>query len=373
MLGGGKEYLIVLNNNLMNQLKNYIANNTLDKHWVRNYSLFFLTAVARSHNLINSEQFFGEIFSLAFFTYQKGESSYYRLKSENQVFLEKFGNRIIAEESFKEMILVEYKAKCDKILLIYSEIDSLNKISPNFLKNISNAFAEVVCYQLVVHRIVDYLTQSKGTKMSVDQFITIRTKYESIFGDLELNMSKIFKVLVNQTGLSHDVLKLFSADELILYLQGVVVDIKQIKLRENACVINTLPRLEIIYSQNANEILDLIKDNIQKQYEQSTLTGKAVLQYNSLSGIAICISKLEDVENVDISGKILVTHSTIPKYNHLYTKALAIIVEEGGILAHASVLAREFKIPTIVGVKNALRQIKTGESLTLQESKVTKN
>jgi phosphohistidine swiveling domain-containing protein len=60
-------------------------------------------------------------------------------------------------------------------------------------------------------------------------------------------------------------------------------------------------------------------------------------------------------------GEILVTTMTQPNMVLLAKKAGAIITDEGGIASHAAILAREFRIPTIVGTGVATQKLKTGD------------
>ena len=49
---------------------------------------------------------------------------------------------------------------------------------------------------------------------------------------------------------------------------------------------------------------------------------------------------------------------TTPKYMAIMKKAGGIITDEGGITCHASIVARELKIPCLVGCKNAIKRLK---------------
>ena len=42
-----------------------------------------------------------------------------------------------------------------------------------------------------------------------------------------------------------------------------------------------------------------------------------------------------------------------------------IVTDEGGILCHAGIIAREYKIPCVVGTGNATKIIKTGDIIEL--------
>lgn len=47
------------------------------------------------------------------------------------------------------------------------------------------------------------------------------------------------------------------------------------------------------------------------------------------------------------------------------TKAAAIVTDQGGLLCHAAIVARERNVPCIVGVGNATTEIKEGEIVTV--------
>lgn len=68
-------------------------------------------------------------------------------------------------------------------------------------------------------------------------------------------------------------------------------------------------------------------------------------------------------------GEVLVTTMTRPQYNHILKRAGAIVTDEGGIMDHAAILAREFKIPCVVGTEIATRVFKTGEMVEVDAFK----
>ena len=67
-------------------------------------------------------------------------------------------------------------------------------------------------------------------------------------------------------------------------------------------------------------------------------------------------------------GAILVTIATDPSWTPLFTLASGVIVEVGGMLSHASTIAREYGLPALANVKNATRLLKTGDRVRLDAS-----
>ena len=67
-------------------------------------------------------------------------------------------------------------------------------------------------------------------------------------------------------------------------------------------------------------------------------------------------------------GAILVAPATDPSWTPLFTLASGVIVEVGGVLSHASTIAREYGLPALANVKHATRLLKTGDRVLLDAS-----
>ncbi len=60
-------------------------------------------------------------------------------------------------------------------------------------------------------------------------------------------------------------------------------------------------------------------------------------------------------------GDILVAVSTEPPWTPLFATASAIVTDSGGVLSHSAVVAREYRIPAVVGTGNATTTFKDGQ------------
>jgi pyruvate,water dikinase len=67
-------------------------------------------------------------------------------------------------------------------------------------------------------------------------------------------------------------------------------------------------------------------------------------------------------------GAILVAPATDPSWTPLFTLASGVIVEVGGMLSHASTIAREYGLPALANVKNATKILRTGDRVRLDAS-----
>ncbi|MCD6412491.1 phosphoenolpyruvate synthase [bacterium] len=73
------------------------------------------------------------------------------------------------------------------------------------------------------------------------------------------------------------------------------------------------------------------------------------------------VSKISEFKK----GEVLVTKMTDPDWVSIFPLASAIITQEGGPTCHAAIVSRELGIPCIVGVKEALKVLKTGDYVTV--------
>jgi len=64
-------------------------------------------------------------------------------------------------------------------------------------------------------------------------------------------------------------------------------------------------------------------------------------------------------------GAILVAPATDPAWTPLFTLAAGVIVEVGGMLSHASTIAREYGLPALANVKHATEVLENGERIRL--------
>jgi phosphohistidine swiveling domain-containing protein len=64
-------------------------------------------------------------------------------------------------------------------------------------------------------------------------------------------------------------------------------------------------------------------------------------------------------------GAILVAPATDPSWTPLFTLASGVIVEIGGVLSHASTIAREYGLPALANVRHATRRLRSGDRVRL--------
>ncbi len=79
----------------------------------------------------------------------------------------------------------------------------------------------------------------------------------------------------------------------------------------------------------------------------------------------VCIVDAQDINKPFPKGSILVCKVTTPAFVPLMKKAAAIVTDQGGILSHAAIVARELKVPCIVGCSNATEILENGQLISV--------
>src|SRR5206468_11308567 len=67
-------------------------------------------------------------------------------------------------------------------------------------------------------------------------------------------------------------------------------------------------------------------------------------------------------------GEILVAPLTAPAWTPLFTRAAAVVTDVGSAASHASIIAREYGIPAVVGCGDATARLSTGMHVTVDGS-----
>ncbi|MEB2280753.1 phosphoenolpyruvate synthase [Lysinibacillus xylanilyticus] len=101
------------------------------------------------------------------------------------------------------------------------------------------------------------------------------------------------------------------------------------------------------------------------EYKRGNLPTKAIVGLPVSSGViegrARVILNMEDADIEE--GDILVTSFTDPSWTPLFVSIKGLVTEVGGLMTHGAVIAREYGLPAVVGVENAIKLIKDGQRI----------
>ena len=115
-----------------------------------------------------------------------------------------------------------------------------------------------------------------------------------------------------------------------------------------------------------------LKDRVPDEPEASedgSLSGSAVSP-GQVTGPASLVLSPADFDRMK-PGSILVCPATTPAWTQLFPRATGLVTDIGGILAHGSIVAREYGIPAVLGIGNATVRIRDGQMLTVDGNRGT--
>jgi pyruvate,water dikinase len=100
---------------------------------------------------------------------------------------------------------------------------------------------------------------------------------------------------------------------------------------------------------------------------EDVLTGMAASS-GKASGEAKVIHNIRELTRIK-PGDILITNSTDPGWTPVFLLIRGLVLETGGVLAHGTILSREYGLPAVTSVKNATNLIKDGDIITIDGDK----
>ena len=178
----------------------------------------------------------------------------------------------------------------------------------------------------------------------------------------------LFTSISRHFRIPYDDIGYLSAEEIIECLKKDQIDKNKIKSRkEKGCLVTfgRLGKLKIV-----NYPFPLKYQTIVKQAEKidNKKVSGTVAQTGYFRGRIMIVKNYNDIKNFP-TGRILVANTTHPNYLPAMKKAAAFVTDEGGIICHAAIVAREMKKPCIVGTKIATNVLKNGDKVEVDANK----
>ena len=118
--------------------------------------------------------------------------------------------------------------------------------------------------------------------------------------------------------------------------------------------------LSIFQGEECRAVIEeFVSEPVKDEGEVSELKG-TIAYKGEVRGIAKIVLTVEDIAKVN-EGDILISSATNPDLILAMKRAAAFVTDMGGIISHASIVAREMKKPCLVGTKTATHVFKDGD------------
>lgn len=324
------------------------------KYAVRDISFLSCSLFIETH-LVSFRKFFNfRGFSIVFFYVRPdGNVVFHRSGSEYDEFSAKVGKRFLCDLKFAKKTASTLIKMTDDIHKFIKK----NKTRDDFFNNreyFFKLYRDFFAFHQGVHWPGEYLLQNRNPSNAkkVDKLKKIfdqAYKYNEI---VVPNVEKYFSKL-RISGFSWDEMNNIASDKKFPGRRSIILLNKQTSIVPN----NEARRLDKAIKDNYERYLRSLKKIQGLSVSPGLVTGRVRL-----------VEDLRDLKYCR-KGDILVVTQTRPQYNMFIKKVKAIVTNEGGFLCHASILAREFRIPCIVGTKNATRILEYGDLVEVDADK----
>ncbi len=136
------------------------------------------------------------------------------------------------------------------------------------------------------------------------------------------------------------------------------------------------PKLEVLKQRSCNSLIakggiigmsleDYMKNHsdfkfVVDDYKNSSEIKGQIAHKGLVRGAVKVVKRKDQIKFVE-EGDVIVAPMTTPDYVSAMKLASAFVTDEGGLLCHASIIARELKKPCIIGTKIATKVLKDGD------------
>jgi hypothetical protein len=184
-------------------------------------------------------------------------------------------------------------------------------------------------FEKSIFKILEFISE---TKVKITDHICL----------LNFKLINAAKKLSKQWSVQERMFYLMFPDEIKKYAEKQKLDKKIIALikgRKNAVIWAKSDKLKILFGKSASKFLK--RKITQEKVEAGEINGTPIFK-GELRGRVKIIKSTKDFSKVK-KGDILVSSDTTPDFVPIFNKVSAIITDEGGVICHAAIVAREMK------------------------------
>jgi pyruvate,water dikinase len=101
--------------------------------------------------------------------------------------------------------------------------------------------------------------------------------------------------------------------------------------------------------------------------DPKVITGRGA-STGVVTGRAKVVRTLAESDKLE-PGDVLVCEMTMPSWTPLFSTVSAVVADSGGVLSHCAIVAREYRIPCVVGTQIGSQRLRDGQLLTVDGAK----
>ncbi len=269
-------------------------------------------------------------------------------------------------EKYSYADLYKYGKKIDKQLATHNKF--LKQKHKNTVKDILRLHEYMRIFIPIVF-LSFYLPEyyKNVDKKIINLCFKFRKKYEDIHKVGMTLQKRLLNSLENELKIKNDSLEYLLPEEFKEFLKSKRLPKNLDKRKDFMFVEYSSGGIKIIPKKNALAKIKEIDITAEKKMFGKEIKGNVAFAGITKGRVKI-IRLIEDAKDLK-SGDVLVASMTDPRYVPAMKRATAIVTDEGGITCHAAIVARELKIPCIVGTKFATKFLKDGDEVEVDADK----
>jgi phosphoenolpyruvate synthase/pyruvate phosphate dikinase len=207
----------------------------------------------------------------------------------------------------------------------------------------------------------------KLTDKQISELGTFHNKRKEAFVNSFLFLDKLYESSLQskKSTIKNKKLNYLTTEEIIDYLKNNIaekeINRKQLqRMKKYICIYKN--NTEEIKTTNINNLIKKLIDPI-KPKAQTEVRGQAINNGRVKGAVKIVTQNTPHSEIP--KNSIIITQMSTPEMTPVLKRAKAIITDEGGLLCHAAIFAREFKIISLLGTKTATKIFKDGDIIEI--------
>lgn len=265
-------------------------------------------------------------------------------KAQLNNYLLTFGGRFANELKLESIGIDEDVTRLFAVLRAYENYKPKKYIQP---KDLKLPFVKKIIAKIVLAKFKKYASQR-------EEFRLLRS---NTFGMARRLFRRMGDLLVDQG--------IIQNTEDVFYLRlDELLNPKTIKNKSIIGVVKERKKDYASYKSVSPPVHFATTDNIRPPVASGKkLQGKIIHAHPASNGIVkgkVRVFK-EFFMPAKIDFDIMVTSHTDPGWTSLIALSKGLVIDHGGVLSHASIVARELGIPAVIGAENAVRSLKNGQ------------
>lgn len=198
--------------------------------------------------------------------------------------------------------------------------------------------------------------------LSLRRIAFLRTEDNAVMSQSTYYVRPLYEEIARRLGLDYQYLKELLPQEIACYLKNNQ-KVPQLLIRSRRKLTGFITfqgKLNVLTGNKAGQLKNIIDHQLKKSKQSVNFFTGVMASGGKVCGrVKLCLSS-KDSYNLK-KGEILVAPATSADFVTAMRKAAAIVTEFGGITSHAAVVSREFGLPCLVGVKDIIKFVKSGD------------